>query len=92
MTNWVELARERIGAHGAVVRASLVGVKGSAPREAGATMLITEDDIWQTIGGGTLEFTVMSRAREMLADRESGPWARMVTVSYTHLPSPRDED
>ena len=36
MTNWVEAARERIGAHGAVVRASLVGVKGSAPREAGA--------------------------------------------------------
>ena len=42
MTNWVEAARERIGAHGAVVRASLVGVKGSAPREAGAMMLITE--------------------------------------------------
>ena len=78
MTNWVEAARERIGAHGAVVRASLVGVKGSAPREAGAMMLITEDDIWQTIGGGTLEFTVMSRAREMLADSAAGPWARMV--------------
>ena len=69
MTNWIEAARERIGAHGAVVRASLVGVKGSAPREAGAMMLITEDDIWQTIGGGTLEFTVMTRAREMLATR-----------------------
>jgi len=78
MTNWIEAARERIGAHGAVVRASLVGVKGSAPREAGAMMLITEDDIWQTIGGGTLEFTVMTRAREMLADSAAAPWARTV--------------
>ena len=96
MSNWIEAARERIGAHGAVVRASLVGVKGSAPREAGAMMLITEDDIWQTIGGGTLEFTVMTRAREMLADSATAPWARTVmraalgpdTVSYTHLTLP----
>ena len=42
------------GPDGAVVRASLVGVKGSSPREAGAMMLITPHTIWQTIGGGTL--------------------------------------
>ncbi|MEC8310288.1 MAG: xanthine dehydrogenase accessory protein XdhC [Pseudomonadota bacterium] len=78
MASWIEAARERIAGDGAVVRASLVGVKGSAPREAGAMMLITRDDIWQTIGGGTLEFTVMMRARGMLADGTAGPWARTV--------------
>ncbi|RPG88578.1 MAG: hypothetical protein CBE05_002760, partial [Candidatus Puniceispirillum sp. TMED245] len=50
---WIEIVRDRIASDGAVVRASLVGVKGSAPREAGAMMLITEHDIWQTIGGGS---------------------------------------
>ena len=78
MTSWIEAARDRIARDGAVVRASLVKVKGSAPREAGAMMLITVDDIWQTIGGGTLEFTVMAQAREMLADKAAGPWRRMV--------------
>ena len=78
MTSWIEAARERIARNGAVVRASLTDVKGSAPREAGAMMLITADDIWQTIGGGTLEFTVMARARQMLADSEAGDWHRMV--------------
>ena len=60
------MARGLAGPDGVVVRASLVGVKGSSPREAGAMMLITEDTIWQTIGGGTLEHQVMSRAREMM--------------------------
>ena len=78
MTSWIEAARERIARDGAVVRASLTDVRGSAPREAGAMMLITADDIWQTIGGGTLEFTVMARAREMLADSVAGAWQRVV--------------
>ena len=60
------MARGLAGPDGVVVRATLVGVKGSSPREAGAMMLITEDTIWQTIGGGTLEHQVMSRAREMM--------------------------
>lgn len=74
---WIDIARDRIASKGAVVRASLVDVKGSAPREAGATMLITHDDIWQTIGGGSLEFEVMRRARAMLAEGD-GPWPRQV--------------
>ncbi|MGC6453527.1 MAG: XdhC family protein, partial [Candidatus Puniceispirillaceae bacterium] len=74
---WIDIARDRIARDGAVVRASLVGVRGSAPREAGATMLITRQDIWQTIGGGSLEFEVMRRARMMLAEA-TGPWPRQV--------------
>ena len=41
MAGWIDVARDLIGREGAVVRASLVGVRGSAPREAGAMMLIT---------------------------------------------------
>jgi xanthine dehydrogenase accessory factor len=77
MVNWIEMARDRIARDGAVVRASLVGVRGSAPREAGAMMLISTTDIWQTIGGGSLEFEVMAKARAMLAAPPT-PWARQV--------------
>jgi xanthine dehydrogenase accessory factor len=66
MRSWIDVARDRIARDGGVVRASLVGVRGSAPREAGAMMLITRTDIWQTIGGGSLEFEVMAKARAML--------------------------
>lgn len=42
-------------------------VLGSAPREAGAAMLVTETAIAGTIGGGELEWRAMQRAREALA-------------------------
>ena len=77
MQSWIDVARDRIARDGGVARASLVGVRGSAPREAGAMMLITASDIWQTIGGGSLEFAVMARARDML-EMPSTPWQRQV--------------
>ncbi len=40
---------------------------GSAPRETGTAMLVTEDAIFGTIGGGELEWRAMQRAREALA-------------------------
>ena len=42
-------------------------VLGSAPREAGTAMLVTETAIAGTIGGGELEWRAMQRAREALA-------------------------
>ncbi len=77
MAGWIDVARDLIARDGGVVRASLVGVRGSAPREAGAMMLITATDIWQTIGGGSLEFEVMAKARAMLA-APAAPWQRQV--------------
>ena len=40
-------------------------------------MLITADEIWQTIGGGAVEFDIMARARKMLA---SGMMAGSVSI------------
>ncbi len=63
--------REALARHGALVRVSVIGVEGSAPREVGATMLVGHD--WQggTIGGGALEFHATERARAFLASGES---------------------
>jgi len=50
------------------VRVSVVATRGSAPREAGAAMLVTGDGIEGTIGGGALEWEAMAQARAMLED------------------------
>ncbi|MBB3140694.1 xanthine dehydrogenase accessory protein XdhC [Halomonas organivorans] len=47
--------------------ASVVGVAGSTPREPGAKMVITEDAVHDTLGGGTFELQVIEAAREALA-------------------------
>ena len=46
----------------------IVEVKGSAPREAGAYMLVSADALLGTIGGGQLEFQAIAAARRLLAE------------------------
>jgi len=41
-------------------------VKGSSPREAGTFMLVTQETIWETIGGGQFEYMAIDHARAML--------------------------
>lgn len=53
------------------VLVTLVGVRGHAPREAGAKMVVSAVGTWGSIGGGNLEATAVDRAREMLV-RGSG--------------------
>lgn len=45
---------------------AVTGVKGSAPREIGATMAVTAAEASGTIGGGALEAAAIRAAREML--------------------------
>lgn len=40
---------------------------GSTPRESGAWMLVSPDDVVGTIGGGRLEFLAIEKARELIA-------------------------
>lgn len=50
-------------------RAALVevaGTKGSTPREKGAFMLVSQEAIFGTIGGGQLEYMAIDKARQML--------------------------
>ncbi len=48
-------------------------VKGSAPRDAGAWMLVARDAIFRTIGGGQLEYMAIDHARRMLAGGDDSP-------------------
>lgn len=55
--------------HGVVTRVVVARVRGSAPREVGAAMLVWREGASGTIGGGTLEHALMTAARDI---REAG--------------------
>jgi len=61
------------------VRVVVAEVKGSAPREPGACMLVSESGAEGTIGGGHLEWEAMRAAHELLADVD-GPAVRVWSV------------
>jgi len=63
--------------HGAVVRVVVAGVQGSAPREAGAAMVVWPGGQAGTIGGGALEWQAAAEARAMLAaGRAAAVWRK----------------
>jgi xanthine dehydrogenase accessory factor len=59
--------RAAVATQGRVVRVLVAGHRGSAPREAGAAMLIWADGQSGTIGGGALEWEAAARARACTA-------------------------
>ncbi|NYS61225.1 xanthine dehydrogenase accessory protein XdhC [Vreelandella salicampi] len=54
------------------VLATQVTSAGSTPREPGARMVITEEAVFDTLGGGTFEWQTIAAAREKLAAGETG--------------------
>ncbi len=65
--------RDATARHGRVARILVTEVKGSAPREAGTSMLVWDGGQSGTIGGGRLEWDA---ARDAL----SGPWLRKIPL------------
>lgn len=70
--NLTEL-KAQIDRHGAVARVVVVDTKGSAPREAGAAMLVWSTGQTGTIGGGALEYKAAEDARKRLESKNVLP-------------------
>ncbi len=69
MSGWVK-ALGRITERGdQAVLVTVIEVKGSTPRDAGAKMVVTRDTIYDTVGGGHLELKAIELARAMLQQR-----------------------
>ena len=64
--DWTTHAREALLA-GPAALVTILAVEGSAPRGAGARMVVTETGLEGSIGGGALEHQAMAQARKMLA-------------------------
>lgn len=68
MDSWLAELDRLLVAQQAVVLVTVASVKGSTPREPGARMLVSEQQVFSTIGGGHLEYKAIQIARNMLAD------------------------
>ena len=80
VASWIAPLLESLGRGEPAVLVHVAAVRGSAPREAGARMLVTAARIAGTIGGGELEHQAIRQARELLTaaraavvDRALGP-------------------
>jgi len=58
------------------VLVTVAEVRGHAPREAGAKMVVGRDRTWGSVGGGNLEETAITRAREMIEAGTAEPEIR----------------
>ncbi|WP_296455905.1 xanthine dehydrogenase accessory protein XdhC [Phenylobacterium sp.] len=66
-TGWLREALASIRGGEALAMVTVVGARGSTPREAGARMLVWPDRLSGTIGGGALEKQALDQARRLLA-------------------------
>lgn len=67
-TKWTDAIAECDTNNEAWVLATIIGTRGSTPRDSGTKMLVTEDTTYDTLGGGRLELLVTERARELLCE------------------------
>lgn len=71
--DWTAKLRELVERGEELVIATLLEVRGHAPREAGAKMLVTPGECFGTIGGGNVEKTALERARNLLRQGSAKP-------------------
>ena len=79
--NWIRAVERLRTDRRPGVLVTLASVRGHAPREAGAKMVVAENGAWDTIGGGNLEATAVARARELIADGRRAPETLTLTLS-----------
>ena len=63
------------------VLVTITDVRGHAPRDAGAKMVVSATEVWGTIGGGNLEETALSRARALLGALPDEPSSATISLS-----------
>lgn len=78
---WVKAVEQLRRSRERGVLVTLAAVRGHAPREAGAKMVVSEHRTWGTIGGGNLEAVAVERARGLLASRATEPSMETVELS-----------
>ncbi|GMA15540.1 xanthine dehydrogenase accessory protein XdhC (plasmid) [Deinococcus metallilatus] len=65
--NWLDAVQALSERGEAGVLVTVAAVRGHAPREAGAKMVVGPQQTWDSVGGGNLEATAVERARALLA-------------------------
>ncbi len=69
---WYQSARDVFDQGEPCILVTVGNIRGSAPREAGAEMIVFADGFAGTIGGGALEYNATHRARKLAAEGMEG--------------------
>jgi xanthine dehydrogenase accessory factor len=72
MNDWISALADLHARDEPCVLVTLIEEKGSTPRNAGAKMVVSAERLFDTIGGGHLEYKALQIAREMLASGRQG--------------------
>ncbi|WP_157002290.1 xanthine dehydrogenase accessory protein XdhC [Agromyces laixinhei] len=79
--DWLDALQRLRDERTPAVIVTLAMVRGHAPRNGGAKMVVAPDAVHGTVGGGNLEQTATDRAREMLAAAAAEPELLTMTLS-----------
>ena len=71
--DWLKAAQQLRDEGQPGVLVTVAEVRGHAPREAGAKMVVGRERSWGSVGGGNLEATAVARAREMIGSGAAEP-------------------
>ena len=63
------------------VLVTVVKVRGHAPREAGAKMVVGSEHSWGSVGGGNLEESAIHRARELISSGAVEPETQVARLN-----------
>jgi len=81
MTTWFEAVASLRASRRPGVLVTVTDVRGHAPRDAGAKMVVAEDAAWGSIGGGNLEEEAVRRSRDLLSSGASVPESLTASLS-----------
>ncbi len=70
MNEWIDELSDICAANESAVLVTVAGIRGSAPREVGAKMIVTESETIGTIGGGQLEYQCARVAVGLFEDEQ----------------------
>ena len=79
--DWLDALQDLRSQRTPAVVVTLALVRGHAPRNGGAKMVVSPGEVFGTVGGGNLEATAIDRAREMLAAGSAEPELLSLTLS-----------
>ena len=79
--DWLDALQSLRARRSPAVVVTLAMVRGHAPRNGGAKMVVAPDEVFGTVGGGNLEATVIDRARTMLTAGAAEPQLLTLTLS-----------
>jgi xanthine dehydrogenase accessory factor len=74
----------REGSPGVLI--TVVQVRGHAPRDAGAKMVVSSEHSWGSVGGGNLEEAAIRRARELIAGGDTTPETQQARLTEPARP------